>query len=163
MSTDPQATEQGSELVPSEQSERALSVQVQRPSDFERILGGGGVPAIHNFTGDPMAQWRMVAKATNGEHGDIDSAVGHEIALKHFYCHAVQINGDTPGEIVDAVRCVLFDVDGRSWAFASEGIARSLAQLVQAIGFGPWEQPPLIRVTLGKTRAKRNFYSIVPA
>jgi len=148
---------------PSPSADGTTAVSIRRPEDFQRLIGDKAIPAIHNFTGDGMAQWRMTALATNGQHGDIKDAIGKEIKLRHFYAHAVQLNGDTPGEIVDAVRTVLFDVEGRSWAFVSEGIAAGLAQLIQVIGFGPWSDPPVIKVVEGQTRAKRRFYSIVPA
>lgn len=146
-----------------EQAAGTTGVAIRKPADFERLLGQAAAPAIHNFEGDIQAQWRMTALATNGVHGNVKDLAGREIKLRYFYVHAVTINGRTPGEIVDAIRTVLFDTEGNSWAFASEGIAKSLAQLVEALGMGPWADPPLIKIVEGRTRAGLNFYSIVPA
>jgi hypothetical protein len=133
------------------------------PSQFERLLGDRAIPAIHNFVGDDMQQWRMTALATNGQHGRIEDARGLTISLQFFYLHPIQVNGPTPGEIIDTVRCVLFDDKGKSWAFVSEGIASSIAQMCEAIGMGPWSPPILVKIIEGKTRAGRNFYTMVPA
>jgi hypothetical protein len=126
-------------------------------------LGDTAAAPIHNFEGDGMEQWRWTALAKNGVHGKIEDARGKDIPLRYFYVHPVRINGPTAGEIVDTVRCVLFSTAGVSYAFVSEGVAQSLADLVQAIGFGPWETPPLIQIKEGTTRQGRRFYSIVPA
>lgn len=163
MSAYGQPEQPAEEHTPEAEAANEPTTLIRRPEEFDQILGVGSTAEVHNFGGEPMDQWRQVSLAKNGQHADAQAAMGKPLVLKHFYAHPIQINGPTPGEVIDAIRVVLFDISDNSYAFVSTGVATGLAEMVKAIGFGPWENPPTIKITERKTRLGRRFYTIVPA
>lgn len=130
---------------------------------LETMMGGLLTGAIHNFQGTPLEQWKQTAVARGGNLLSADDILGQSFNLSQFYIHPVRIAGNTPGEIIDTVRIVLFDDNGRGVAVTSEGIARSMATLLSMVGPGPWPEPIAIKVIEVKTRKGFKTLSIVPA
>jgi hypothetical protein len=160
-----QAQKSVGEQIASDVAEsRALSTDVRAAQGIlAEMTGGSSIPALHNFTGNGIEQWRMTAIARGPSCGGIDDVDGKELSLVHFYVHPVSMPGDAPGEIIDGVRCVLFDKDKNAFAFVSQGIAESLATILQHCGMGPYDPPLMVRIIKSTTHRGRKIFSIVPA
>lgn len=135
-------------------------------TDFMAALAGMkdniAAPPIHNFNGTPLEMWRMAAIARGPECKDAKAAMGRTFLLSRFYIHPVCMPGKMPGELIDAVRVVLFDDQLVPYAFVSGGIADSMSMIFQFAGRGPWNPPLSIRIVESVTRSKNRIYSIVP-
>lgn len=148
-----------------EQSAGTPSVKHQpdQQQTLQALLGQVGRQALHNFKGEPIEVWRKTAQATGPNCIEGRTIAGKEFPLVEFYMHPVQVVSQRDGEIIDAVRTVLFDKGGTAYSFVSETINQGMAQLFGVNGFGPWEPPLMIRVTMGTSRSGNNVYSVEPA
>jgi len=163
MSTEPT---KGSEPLAEHEPQSSTEVSTEVRSAqviLSDMLGSSAIPALHNFQGTGLEQWQQTAVARSANCGGIADCVGRTISLANFYVHPVTLPGPTPGEIINTVRCVLFDKDGAPFAFVSEGIAMSLASIIEHCGMGPWNPPILVKVEPSKTNRGRTVYNIVPA
>lgn len=124
---------------------------------IETMVGGPSLVALHNFKGTKEEIWRMTALATGPDVKTIDSLAGGAIVTKWFYAHRITIAGDEPGEMIDAVRCVLITPDKQAYAFVSDGIARDLAGIIQAFGLDPLDPP--LELTPTRVKTRRGFYT----
>ncbi len=126
---------------------------------------GDGQPDFlyHNFDGDKMRKWQLVAFATGSEVSSGDEWAGKEFDLKYWLIHSARINGKTPGEVIDALRTVLVSPDGEAIAFVSDGIAIALQRMVRHIGMGPYVPPIRVKVVKIKTRNGNTYFKIEPA
>lgn len=133
------------------------------PAVVEQVLGSLGGKCFHNFGVDKLDVWRQTAIATGPDVKPVSGCLGNVIPLHKFYCHQVQIAGETPGEYLDAIRVVLIDDDDNAYACVSDGVARDLGRIIATFGMGPYDPPIGIRVVQGNTRKGRRFYSLQPA
>lgn len=123
----------------------------------------GAPPAsLHNFDGDDMARWRMKAFATGAGCKDGADLIGQTFPLKYWFVHKVTVNNPERGP-VEAVRTVLIDATGTAYGFVSGGIYKSLRDMVQELGPGPYDPGLLITVTERKSQNNRRVYTIEPA
>jgi hypothetical protein len=130
---------------------------------IEGLLGTIGQQAVHNFQGTPEEIWRLTARANSPDALSMAEARDKEIAVVYFYAHHVQIAGPANGEYADAIRCVLIDSKGVTFAFVSDGIAADLAQMIYTFGLKPWSPPVLVKPVEVKTRRGFRTYRLVPA
>jgi len=148
-------------------TQKTISDSNGQPIDRRSILAkldSGEMRAVHNFTGDKMAQWRMVAKATGPDCRKFEDMPDGGIQLVYYYCHRVEMISQRDGEMIEPIRCVLIDKDGANYGFVSDFIARELDNIIEMWGPGPWITTPLhIRVVRAKSRKGMTFYSIQPA
>jgi len=148
--------------VPEQSTELSTDVR-QAQGILAEMTGSCAIPALHNFQGSGLEQWRQTAIARSSQCGSLKDCLDRTIKLTNFYVHPVTLPGPTPGEIVNTVRCVLFDQDGAAFAFVSEGVATSLASIIEHCGMGPWSPPLLVRIEPSKTNRGRTVFNIVPA
>lgn len=140
-----------------------MSTEEKTHAVIQQVLGNAAAPYFHNFPGDPRAQWAMIAKCEGGDVIDRDTLGEQAFPLSMFYVHKVTVNGKTPGELVDTVRTVLIDPKGKMVGFVSEGIAKSLARIIQTFGLGPYDPPLNVKVATVKVGGGHKTYAIVPA
>lgn len=142
------------ELIPAGQGKQEL---------LATVLGEINRQCVHNFDGDAREIWRMSAFATAGQTKAKEDAFGVTIPVKWIYCHMVQIRDVETGEISDGVRTVLMTPDKECYAFASDGIAQSVADIFRTFGFKPFDPPLELKVLPIKTRAGWQTLKLVPA
>lgn len=161
MATD--TTKKPGEITDEAVASRSLIPTEQKTLDLiGQVLGGLGTPTLHSFKGTPQEQWRQIALC---EGGDIKSKADwgdRPIAMEHYYLHRVTVNGKSPGELVDAVRCVLVQPDGTRIGFVSDGIAKSIARIIMMFGVGPYKPAINIKIVDVKT-PNGHTYNIIPA
>jgi len=129
---------------------------------IEKVFGALGGASLDNFDGDTIQKWRLTSMATGPNCGKVDDVPAEGIPVKYFYVHSVQLDGATPGEVVDALRCVLIDDQGNAYAFVSNGIARDLARMIAVFGLKPWTPPISVKIQVNPGKGPNKFYTIVP-
>lgn len=129
----------------------------------ERVLGSIGVPNLNNFDGDKMNQYRLTALANSPDALDAKALGETAIEIRYFHAKQVELMGNAPGEITGAIRVALITHDGKVYAFVSDGVAASLGELVQLLGYKPW--PAGMPIKLRQIKTRRGFYTyrLVPA
>lgn len=116
-----------------------------------------------NFVGDADERFMLASMATGPDVLPGEDLIGQAFNLKFWFCHDAILNGDLPGEIIEALRVVLITDEGKSYSFVSDGIVQGLQQLVRYKGVGPWSPAPLLKVVKLKTSKGRNYYKLAPA
>lgn len=127
------------------------------------VLGEAQALQLHNFIGNPKEVFRQIALCEAGEVKTRDQLGETPIDVKHFYAHRVELNGNTPGEIVEATRVVLITPDDKRYAFVSQGIAKSLGKIIHCYGLGPWNPPIKLQCVTIPTKGPNRTYALIPA
>lgn len=126
------------------------------------VFGQFGSRALHNFGTDRQQIWKLTSLATGPDCLRATDYKDKEIPIKYFYVHAIQLEGDSPGEFSDAIRCVLITPTYDAIAFVSNGIAADLARIVSAFGLEEYTPPVLVKLREFETRGRRRMYSLQP-
>lgn len=150
------STQQGREVSISTPAQDALQAAI------EGVFGTLGGRVLHNFEGDKVAVWRQTAIATGPDVKGIADVPPEGIEIQNFYVHSIELDGPTPGEFTEAIRCVLVDPQGNAYGFVSNFLARDLAKMIAVFGIAPWKPPIKCKVRQNKGKAGHTFYTIVP-
>lgn len=161
MSTE-SSNEQNTTLISQQGGQVAVPGRDATQVAIEQVFGALGGRTLDNFDGDHIAKWRLTAIATGPNCKRAEEVPSDGIAVKYFYVHAVQLDGPTPGEVVDALRCVLLDDQANAYAFVSNGVARDLARMIAVFGIKPWIPAVKLTVQANKGKGNHTFYTIVP-
>lgn len=130
---------------------------------IEQALGTIGTRTMHNFGTDKMQVWKRSAMAESGKMKKMQDMKDKTFKLCYFYVQQVQIVDERTGEISEPCRVVLMDDQFDGVAFVSDGIAKSLAKIIQTFGMGPYHPPLNIEIEEIQTRRGHRLYNIIPA
>ena len=78
-------------------------------------------------------------RATNGDLEKLADRIGQEIEVEDAFAHEVQIVKEDTGEVISAIRLVLFSPDGSAYQCVSRGAWDSLRRLCVLFGPLPWK------------------------
>lgn len=125
---------------------------------FGEVIGAtGGGAVAHNLRDvTPMEQARLLSLAIGSADLTKEDLLNKTIDLRHWVVHRVAVTDERTGETRDAVRTVIITPEGRTASFVSDGVARSLALIVQVLGPGPYNPPVRLDVLLRQTRSARH-------
>lgn len=154
----PESVEQATEAA-------ATSMMVSDANDFASapLVSAERPDVFCNFDGDKMDKYRLACLATGPDCKSFEDLGDNALALRYWFVHRCQLNGETQGEIVDAVRTVLIDDNNVAYAFVSDGIVAALQTFVKVVGPGPYDPAIQIRIVRVKTRLGRQLYKFAPA
>ena len=94
-----------------------------------------------------------IYNAVNSKGESLDDHKGEVLEIVNVAAHPVRLVDENTGELVDALRTVLIDKNGKVFDAVSQGIASSLQKLFGIVGMPPWNGEPLkIKVVEQKTR-----------
>lgn len=144
---------------------RDVSSGAGKSNDWTPIatqLAGRAVTSVNNFDGDRMNQYRLMQIACGPNCGKFEDGKLNTIRLKYFFAHNVELEARTGGELVDAVRVVLMDEDGKCIGFVSDFLARELDNIISIFGRGPWSPPIPLEIVKAQSARKMNFYTVRP-
>lgn len=85
---------------------------------------------------------KCIQKATH----NLADQVNRTLAVQGVFVHEVELAGEEEGEIVQAVRSVLYCRDGSTVATCSKVVKNFLADLVRYLGAQWWEPALLLKV-----------------
>lgn len=84
---------------------------------------------------------KILFNAMNNPDERLSDCVNKIIKIKDVYCETVQMVNEQTGEVTEAPRIVLIDVDGKSYQSVSSGVYNSLKKLMQIYGVPTWDEP----------------------
>jgi len=128
----------------------------------QQVFGELVGPELHNFSGNQMEVWKQIAIACGPKVKGFDDLPEDGLYVSNFFVHPVRIDGPTPGEFTDALRCVLFNEGGDAYAFVSSVLAKDLARMVMTFGLKAWSPPLHIGISRNRGKQGHTFYTIVP-
>lgn len=82
----------------------------------------------------------------------VEEVLGSEIEVEHVVVHSAVKVDDESGEEVALARVILVSPDGSTYACASKGLLRDLADLMAIRGNPPWHPPVKVIPTQVPTR-----------
>lgn len=101
----------------------------------------------------------MLYNITTAETEKVSNHIGEVISLKHIYMQSVEIDAEDGEEPTQAIRTILIDENGVGYASMSNGIVRSVQQILNIFGSpATWEEPKKCRIMqlqIGKNRTFR--------
>jgi hypothetical protein len=119
--------------------------------DATELVAAGGI--MSTYPSDDKASQLAVFRAVQASDAALDDLVGSVIKIQHVVVHPVRVAHRENGELLDGVRTVLIDAEGRRYSTLSPYPLRCL-QLYQSVtGVGAPYSPPLsFRVCKQKRR-----------
>lgn len=101
-----------------------------------------------------------IFNAVNGADESIADHIGEIIEVVNVVAHPVQLLDEVTGEVVNALRTVLIDKNGKSYTAVSQGITSALSKIFSIVGTpenGAWEKEPVkMKIRQVKTRNGNN-------
>ena len=117
---------------------------------------------LHNFQGDEHEQWKLSCFATGNSCNPGQDIVDQVFGLKYWYVHLVTLKNNQD-EHVTQPRTVLIDGANNAYGFVSQGVYKSLRNMVAHLGNKPFDPPIPIVVRNQSQNGGRKFFSIEPA
>lgn len=101
-----------------------------------------------------------IFNAVNGADDSIADHIGEVIEVVNVVAHPVELLDEETGEVVNALRTVLIDKNGKTYTAVSQGITSALSKIFSIIGTpedGAWEKEPVkMKIRQVKTRNGNN-------
>ena len=92
-----------------------------------------------------------VADESLGDH------INEVLEIVDVVAHPVTLVDEETGEVVEALRTVLIDKNGKSYTAVSEGVTNSLSRIFSIVGMPSWKDEPVkMRLKQIKTRNGNN-------
>lgn len=102
----------------------------------------------------------MIFNAINGADEQVADHINEVLELVNVVAHPVTLTDEETGEIVNALRVVLIDKNGKSYVAVSGGIANAVSRIMGIVGDpsnGAWEKEPVkVKIKQVKTRNGNN-------
>ena len=99
--------------------------------------------------------------AVQGDSVKSGDVINTEVEIVHVVAYAVRFV-DKDGQIVDGIRTVLVLKDGRSVAFVSETLYRSVHWLAYSFGKPPWPAGLKVAIRQKETGSGNRIFQLVP-
>ena len=123
-----------------------------------RTRGDAPAPYV-SFRPESKAEKARLYRAMTNPDYKIADLINHELDLTDVFVEWVEMLDKASGEFDRVPRCVLFDVNGKTYAATSRGIANSLERLAMVYGMPHWDEP--VRVKIKQVQAgERRFYTL---
>ena len=101
-----------------------------------------------------------IFNAVNGADESVADHIGEILEIVNVVAHPVELVDEETGVIVNALRTVLIDKNGKSYTAVSQGITSALAKIFSIVGTpeeGAWEKEPVkMKIRQVKTRNGNN-------
>lgn len=125
----------------------------------EWMNAGGSGEFLTNIPGDTDAARQLRFEATLGACILLDDVLGEELLIRYFYLHPAEKIDATTGELIQLVRIVLIDTEGKLYETFSTGVRKSIALMCGHMTKGPWMEG--LRVRTEAVRTGRGFKMLV--
>ncbi len=93
-----------------------------------------------------------IYNAINNKGESLDDYKNKVLEVVDVAAHPVSLTDENTGEVVDALRMVVIDKDGKNYDAVSQGIASSFQKIFAIVGPAPFNPPLKIMVVEQKTR-----------
>lgn len=110
-----------------------------------------------SMTGETQADKIKVFNAINSPDARVSDFIGKTIELVHVVAHPITLTDENTGEMIEALRVVLVDKNGKSYEAVSGGIANAVQRILQIFGQpDTWENPIKVEPVSKATRNGTN-------
>ena len=93
-----------------------------------------------------------VYNAINSKGDSLDDHKGEVLEIVDVAAHPVTLVDENTGEVVEALRVILVDKNGKNYDAVSQGIASSLQKIFAVVGMPTFNPPLKMKVVEQKTR-----------
>lgn len=93
-----------------------------------------------------------IYNAVNRKGESLDDHKGEILQIVDIAAHPVSLVDENTGELVNALRVVMIDKDGKNYDAVSQGIASSLQKIFGIVGMPSYNPPLALKVVEQKTR-----------
>lgn len=93
-----------------------------------------------------------IYNAVNRKGEPLDDHKNETLEIVDIAAHPVSLVDENTGEVVQALRVVMIDKDGKNYDAVSQGIASSLQKIFGIVGMPTYNPPLALRVVEQKTR-----------
>lgn len=100
--------------------------------------------------------------ATLSECPMLEEKSKEKLSLTDYIIHPASSTGDTPGEVQEFDRIVVFDNDGKAYACGSIGVKKSIAVMELIRGKAPWQPPFVVTVKTRRLGNGNNWMTLEP-
>lgn len=115
------------------------------------------------FTSFPEEESGRVFELIQSSTGKLADLIGKEVAVQHIVAHSVELVDEDTGEVNDADRIVLVTPNGESYACVSNGVRRSLQQIMALTNsMPPWDPAMVLSVKQVNTSRGRRTFILTP-
>lgn len=101
-----------------------------------------------------------IFNAINGADESVAEHIGEVLEIVNVVAHPVTLPDEETGEVIECLRTVLVDKNGKTYVAVSQGIASALSRIFSIIGTpenGAWEKEPVkMKIKQVKTRNGNN-------
>lgn len=101
-----------------------------------------------------------IFNAVNGADEQVADHIGEVLEIVNVVAHPIELADEVTGEVVNCLRVVLIDKNGKSYVAVSQGIASAISRIFSIIGMpdnGAWEKEPVkMKIKQVKTRNGNN-------
>lgn len=101
-----------------------------------------------------------IFNAVNGADESIADHIGEVLEVVNVVAHPVELVDEETGVVVNALRTVLIDKNGKTYTAVSQGITSALSKIFSIVGSpedGAWEKEPVkMKIRQVKTRNGNN-------
>lgn len=138
-----------------------LAIQAA-PPDLS-IFGGERQVFACNIPATGRELWKLVAKMQGSGIESLRKHIGEVIPMAYWFVHKVKVNSMKDGVAVDAIRTVIGTETGELYDSVANGVAQSLAVIVQINGNGILQPPLKVIASEVETRAGFDTLILEPA
>lgn len=92
--------------------------------------------------------------AISDSENSLDDHKGEVLEITDFVAHPIELEDEVTKEMVQAMRVVLIDKNGKGYHAVSGGVVSSMQRIIGIVGQGPWTDEPLEIVAVEKKTRK---------
>ena len=109
-------------------------------------------------------QGQDMAFAALSDSEPLAEHLGEVIELVHFIGQPVTVTQEATGELLDTVRIILIDANGRNYSALSDQLLKSITTMCSVYGApATWTKPKPIVITEQRSNKGRRFFAARPA
>lgn len=123
--------------------------------NVREAMSAGGQGAYSSMRSGTMKEKAALYNAMSNPAHKVGDYINKTIRIKDIYVENIELTDEETGEMSNAVRTVLIDVEGDTYQAVSQGVFRSLARLIETFGEPTWEDgiPCVVRqISLGRNQ-----------
>lgn len=96
--------------------------------------------------------------AVNNSDASLDDNKGKTLSITDMVAHPVELLDEVTGELVQGMRVVLIDEEGKGYHAISQGVVSSMTKIISIVGQGPWK--PALHVIPTEQKTRKGFKTL---
>jgi hypothetical protein len=125
----------------------------------EDMFTGRSIQVYTSIQGEDTATKIKVYNAMNDQEAAISDMLGKTLVITDVLAFPVEMTDDETGELINLLRVVLIDKDGKSYGSVARGVASSIQKIIGVVGQAPWN--PAIKISPVEKKTRKGFKTLV--